>query len=182
MKLIKIIFCFLILILHLSCGKNEMTKTEIYNQKANEIIFQTIEENKCNCILEIPKESMIEISNAENPSYDFKNTLKKQLNVKSDSKLDSLISVSKDFKLDAQKIAKKKIKIISTINIVNFINGKSTEILKMCPKGIISMQKPIFDQNYSKAVFEYNFTFTHTRELPSPVYERKNGKWNRIKK
>ena len=182
MKFIQMIFCFLAVILYSSCGKNKMTETEIYNHYANEIIFQIIEENKCNCILEIPNESMIEISNAENPSYDFKNALKKQLNVKSDSKIDSLISVSENFTLDAKRIANRKVKTISKINIMNFNNRKSAEILKMCPNGIISMQKPIFNESYTKAVFEYNFNFTCTRELPSPVYELKNRKWNLIKK
>jgi hypothetical protein len=177
MKIIKIVLCFLTLILNLSCEKNQMTKTEIYNQKANELILQTIEIINCDCISEIPKESMIEISNAENPKYNFKKALKKQLNVKFDSEIDSLISVSKKFKLDAKKIASKKIKIISKINIAYYHNRKSKEILKMCPNGIISMQKPIFNENYTKAVFEYNFTFSCSRELPYPVYEFKNGKW-----
>ena len=55
-KFNQIAFSLLICLLFGSCGESELAKTEVYNQKANELIFQTLEDNKCNCLLEIPKE------------------------------------------------------------------------------------------------------------------------------
>jgi hypothetical protein len=169
-------------VLFISCTKDEATKTEIYNQKANELIFQTLKENKCNCILEIPKETMVEISNAENPKYDIRTMLKNQLKAKTNANLDSLINVSKKFKLDIEKIKLNKIKIVSLENIKNIKKGNDSITLKMCKNGIISIQKPIFDENYKKAVFEYNYTFTCLRLLPTPIYELKKDKWIRTEK
>lgn len=177
-----IIFCLFMCILFSSCTKNETAKTEIYNQKANELIFQTLKENKCNCILEIPKQSMVEISNAENPKYDIRTVLKNQLNVKTNANLDSLINVSKNFKLDIEKIKLNKIKIVSFEDIMNIKKGNDSITLKICKTGIICFEKPIFDENYKKAVFEYNYTYTCVRLIPSPTYELKNGKWYRNEK
>lgn len=182
MKNTYFIFCLFIYIIFNSCTKNEATKTEIYNQKANELIFQTLKESKCNCILEIPKQSMIEISLADNPKYDIRTMLKNQLNIKTNAILDSLLNVSKNFKLDIEKIKQNKIKIVSVEDIRNIKNGKDSITLKICKTGIICFQKPIFNENHKKAVFEYNYATTCLRLIPSPTYELKNGKWYRNEK
>jgi hypothetical protein len=181
-KFNQIAFSLLICFLFGSCGKNELTKTEVYNQKANDLIFQTLEENKCDCLLEIPKESMIEISNLENPSYDIRNITMKQLNLKSNSDLDTLVNTSKNFQLDLEKATKSNVKIITEKDLWKIKKANYNEIVKLCPKGIICVQKPIFDENYKKAVFEFNYAFTCVRVLPYQVYEFVNGKWNRVEK
>jgi hypothetical protein len=185
MKSRLIIFQITILIFAVSCKKREESTTDKYSEKANEIIFQTIEQTKCSCIGKIPTESMVEFSSAENPSYDFKTVMKKQLNVKSDSELDSLINLSRNFKLNIQKLNKYKIKLVSEDDILTFGDTsivKYERFVKNCPKGIIFIQKPIFDKKYEKAVFEFSYGFSCTKVLPSPVYKLENGKWNRIKK
>ena len=181
-KFNQIAFSLLICLLFGSCGESELAKTEGYNQKANELIFQTLEDNKCNCLLEIPKESMIEISNLENPSYDVRTILAKQLNLKSNSELDTLVNASKNFQLDLERVKKRNVKIITEKNLWKIKKAKYNDIVKLCPKGIICVQKPIFNKNYKKAVFDYNYAFTCVRVLPHPIYKLENGKWNRIEK
>lgn len=185
MKNKLIIFQIVVFSLITSCTKKELSKTDKYNLKANDLIFQIIEQTKCSCIGEIPTESMIEISNSENPSYEIKTTLKKQLNLKSDSNLDSLINNSRNFKLNILKLKKHNIKIVlgnALLKYGDLDEGKHKRFIKKCPKGIIFIQKPIFDEKYEKAVFEYVSGFTCVRVLPSPVYKLENGKWIRIKK
>ena len=181
-KINQIAFSLLICLLFGSCGKSEEAKTEVYNKKANDLIFQTLEENNCNCLLEIPKESMIEISNLENPSYDIRTILTKQLNLKSSSDLDTLVNTSKNFQLDLEKVKKGNVKVITPKDLWKIKKANYNDVLKMCPNGIICVQKPIFDENYKKAVFEYNYAFTCVRVLPAKVYELENGKWNHIEK
>lgn len=163
-----------------SCMERQLTEAQIYNQNANDLIFQTLEKNNCNCLLEIPKESMIEISAIENPSYDIRTVLKKQLNL--NSELDTLVNISKNFQLDIERIKKNNIQIITLTNILNMKKEKNYSILEMCPNSIISIQKPIFDKSCKKAVFGYNYVFTSAEILPYPVYELKNGKWDYFKK
>ena len=103
MKRKLIIFQIIIMIFAVSCKKSEDSTIDKYSLKANDIIFQTIEQTECSCIGNIPTENMVEISKAENPKYDIKTVLKKQLNVKSVSELDSLINLSQNFKLNIQK-------------------------------------------------------------------------------
>ena len=185
MKIELIIFQIIIMIFAVSCKKSEESTIDKYSLKANDIIFQTIEQTECSCIGNIPTENMVEISNAENPKYDIKTVLKKQLNVKSDSELDSLINLSQNFKLNIQKLNKYKIKIVSENDLLKFSDTskvKYERFVKNCPKGIIFIQKPIFDKNYEKAVFDYSSGFSCVRILPSPIYKLENGKWNQIKK
>ena len=185
MKRELIIFQIITMIFAVSCKKSEVSTIDKYSLKANDIIFQTIEQTKCSCIGNIPTETMVEISNAENPSYDFKTVLKKQLNVKSDSEIDSLINISRNFKLNIQKLNKHKIKIVSENELLKFGDTSVTKykrFIENCPKGIIFIQKPIFDKNYEKAVFDYSSGFSCVKILPSPIYKLENGKWKRIKK
>lgn len=56
-----------------SCkSETEKPKAE-YNQKANELISQLISEGDCDCILEIPEESMIEFDTIESPNFEYVN-------------------------------------------------------------------------------------------------------------
>ena len=185
MKRELIIFQIIIMLFAVSCKKSEESTIDKYSLKANDIIFQTIEQTECSCIGNIPTENMVEISNTDNPKYDIKTVLKKQLNVKSDSELDSLINLSQNFKLNIQKLNKYKIKIVSENDLLKFGDTSVTKyenFVKKCPKGIIFIQKPIFDKNYQKAVFDYSSGFSCVKILPSPIYKLENGKWNRIKK
>ncbi|MBF4515840.1 hypothetical protein IRZ71_05780 [Flavobacterium sp. ANB] len=181
------IHLILLIILTLnSCVKNKLEPKELYNLKANEIIFETLKENNCNCLLEIPKQSLIEMSSYENPSYDIRNFLKNELKSKNNIDLDTLVSLSKNFTLNIDALEKNNVKIINLKDIPKFGdtigNGNVEKNLKMCPKGIINFNKPVFDKTYQKAVLDYSFAFSCTKTYPLPIYQFKNGKWNRIKK
>lgn len=176
------IFAFLICILFNSCIDNRNESKEVYNQKANEIIIQAIKDNDCNCLLEVPTESLIEISIAENPSYDIRNFLIRELKTQNDSDLDSLVNVSKDFRLNLKALQKNHIKIVTLENLWSVKKGNGHEILKMWRKGIICIRKPIFDKTFHKAVLDYDFAFTSVKILPLPIYEFKNERWKRIER
>lgn len=177
MKNRHILFLLFVGILLSNCKKNEPSKTAVYNQKANQLILQTLKENKCNCILQVPKESMVEISEVENPKYDIRTVLKKQLNAKTNADLDSLTSASKKFRLDPEIINSDTIHMVNLKDISNIRKGTDRKTPEMCKNGIICIQKPIFDKDFRKAVFEYSHAFTCVRILPSPTYDLVNGKW-----
>jgi len=74
----------------LSCKKTKVISSVDYNEKANELIRQVIADNPCGCILEIPKESMIQINEEENPIQNIRENLIKKLKLSNESSLDSL--------------------------------------------------------------------------------------------
>lgn len=170
----------LICISFMGCVNDRKEPKEIYNQKANEIIIQTLKGNNCNCLLEIPKESLIEIMTLANPRYDIRSSVMKQLKTKNSSNLDSLVNVSKRFSLNMVALKNNNIKIITLKELLSINGDNVKEVLKACPNGIISMRKPIFDKKYQKAVLDYDYTFTCSKTLPLPVYEFKNEKWNLV--
>jgi hypothetical protein len=184
-KLNHMFFGLLVIITINSCSKSEKIKNA-YNQKANEIILQVLKQNNCNCLLEIPDKSLIEISNGENPSYDIRNFLKSELKVENDQELNNLVNQSKNFTPNTEMLRENKIRMIKLQDIPKFgdknDNGNVEKILKMCPKGIINLNKPVFDKTHQKAILDYSFTFTCTKTYPLPIYQYKNGKWNRIEK
>jgi|GEM_PF-1293845 len=165
-----------------SCTNDQKDSKEVYNQKANEIIVQVIKESNCDCLLEIPRESLIETSLAENPSYDIRSSLVKELNTQNNASLDSLVNVSKDFRLDTNLIQKTSVKIVTLENLRSAKKDNGNEILKMCPKGILCINKPIFNKTFQKAVLNHGFAFTCTVVLPFPTYEFKKDKWERVKR
>ena len=169
-----------IVVLFFGCTGKRMNFEEDYNQKANEVILQVIKDTDCDCMLEIPKESLIEISTVENPSYDIRSYLINELETQNNFNLDSLVEVSKDFRLDAKAVEENKIKIVTLENLRSSKNDYSHKILKMCPKGIICIRKPIFDKTFQKAVIDYGFAFTCVKVLQLPSYEFEKGKWKRV--
>ncbi|WP_337967111.1 hypothetical protein [uncultured Flavobacterium sp.] len=170
----------LICILFMGCVNDRRESKEIYNQKANEIIIQTLKDNNCNCLLEIPKESLIELMTLENPRYDIRSSVMKQLKTRNSSNLDSLVNVSKGFSLNLTALKKNNIKIITQESLLSIKKDSGNEILKTCPNGIIYFSKPIFNKTYQKAVLDYGSVFTCIKTLPLPVYEFKNKKWNLV--
>ena len=165
-----------------SCKKDQPSRKEIYNQKANEFIFQQLKEIDCNCILQIPKESLLEISEIENPNYDMRGFIEKELNPEHQSNIDSLATASRNFELDSALIEKNNVKIITLEEIIAIKKDTNNAIFSTCPKGIIYISKPIFDKDFQKAIFDYGFAFTCVSVLPLPVYVLQKGKWIRMKK
>lgn len=165
-----------------NCSKNQKDLKEVYNQKANELISQIIQDNNCNCLLEIPTASLVEISLAENPSYDIRGFLAKELNASSKASLDSLVSISKDFRFNTETLQKNHVEIITIENLRALRTGKDTTLLKRCPKGILGFRKPVFDKTFQKAVLDHGDVFASVVELPFPTYEFKKDKWEHVKR
>jgi hypothetical protein len=165
-----------------SCKKDQPSRKEIYNQKANEFIFQQLKEIDCNCVLEITKESLLEISEVETPSYDMRGFIENELNPDHYSNIDSLAAASRGFELDSALIKKNNLKIITLEELLAIKKDTNTTIFSSCPNGIIYISKPIFDKDFQKAIFDYGYAFTCVKELPLPVYVLQKEKWIRMKK
>ncbi|WP_291134389.1 hypothetical protein [Flavobacterium sp. UBA7663] len=162
--------------LFVSCEKSEAVSESKYNEKANELIGQIVSDNSCNCMLEIPKESIIAMSAIERPNYDIRKPLLEHLNLKSSSELDSLIRLSNNFILDKNLLMRNKVKLVD----LEFLKSlKRNFDLKTCSKGVICIQKPIFDKRYKTAIITYTYAFTCSGGFIM-TYIYKNGKWVEI--
>ncbi|WP_306566837.1 hypothetical protein [Flavobacterium lindanitolerans] len=62
-----VLLCFILS----GCTNSNSEPTALYNEKANEIIAHIIKKGECDCLLQIPKESLIEIANIERSPYDI---------------------------------------------------------------------------------------------------------------
>jgi len=173
----NLIFFALIVLLFFSCkSETEKTKAE-YNQKANELIQQLILEEKCECILEIPKENSNELEKLENPRVNFDSIYIEKLSLKNKKELDSMNNLSKNFSLDLEFLKKKNIKIIKRDSLrilkndVNFIN-------KTCKNGLTFFIKPIFNKEFNVAIINYGPSGMCCG-IPRTTFEYKNNKWIR---
>ncbi len=107
----NLIFFALTIFIFFSC-KSETKKLKAeYNQKANELISQLISEGNCECILEIPEESIIELDTLEKRNFEYVNYYIKRLSLKNEKELDSLNNLSKKFVLDTKILKRSNIKI-----------------------------------------------------------------------
>ena len=133
-------------------------------------------ENSCNCILEIPNESMIKANLEERPGRykNIRQELIKKLELKNETELDSLKKLSDNFTLDKNFISKKQIKIIDT---KIFREKGILNLSKNCPKGIFVIKKPIFDKDYKTAALDFSIVYSCLNQIE--VYKHENGKWIR---
>lgn len=175
-RLISILRCLLIFTLFLSCKKQKLDTRLEYNQKANELIQHVVLGDPCECILEIPKESMIKVYLGDNPKFDIRKKAIEELHLKNRKELDSLENLSMNFNLDTSFFKKRNIKVIERESLRERI--KDTSIFKKCRIGITSISKPIFDKNYSTALVYSNHLFTCLGTYPE-VYKYESGKWKR---
>ena len=174
MKTIKYILP-LIAISLFNCEKAEVIPKMNYNVKANELIQQIISEDSCDCFLEIPKESMIQIAEAERPGMDIRKKLIKNLDLNNQDNLDSLSNLSNNFILDKDKLKHKKLKWIKLDTLTSYVkNGKSP--FKICPIGILCIEKPIFNKSYTIAAVGLNPALICSSGFVA-FYRFKNGKW-----
>lgn len=169
-------FVFVILCIILSCEKKDDYSQLTYNQKANELIQQVLKNDSCNCLLEIPNESMIKTSIAENPRFNIKKELIKRLHLKNQNQLDSLENVSENFILDTVFLKQKNITVIKRDSISELIENRSRILLKKCPKGVIYFSKPILNERNKISIISHNQIFS-CLGFPMNVYNYKNDKW-----
>ena len=175
-RLISTFGCLIVFTLFLSCKKETLDSKLNYNQKANELIQQVILGDPCECILEIPEESLIKTYLADNPNYDIQKKAIEELHLRNKTELDSLENLSLNFILDTSFFKKRNIKVIER----KFLTGrtKDTTVFKKCRIGITSISKPIFDKNYTTALIYNSFAFTCVGTYPE-VYIYEKGKWKR---
>jgi hypothetical protein len=174
----KNIFGILICFLFLSCIHNEPNDIIVYNKNANEIILKALKDTLCDCVFEIQNKSIIQESKHSQRFFDIEKFLTKELNLKDKSSLDSVISVSSNFKLDSEKLKNNHIKIITMKDFQSskFKNDVATG--KLCSKGIgiMCICRPVFNRDFSRAIL-YN-TFGFTRRVT--LFELRNGEWRNI--
>lgn len=167
----KIIILTILFGIFYSCKKETSATKFDYNSKANEVLQQIILDNSCGCIMEIPKESMIEINIQEHPTRDIRKQLVEKLQIRDIQELDSLEKLTDGFILDATFIKLHKIKVIPGDSL-----RELTKNLNFCPRGILCFKKPIFNTEYKKVVVDYGYAFM-CLSSPIGIYTFENGKW-----
>lgn len=172
------IFTCLFFFAFLSNCKKETCSSEFnYNQRANEVIQQVILDESCECIFEIPEESMIKLSLEDNPIMDIRKHIIEKLYLRDRKELDSLEKNTDNFVLDTIFLKKHNIKVLKRDSLRAALS-KDSDLIANCPNGILSIIKPIFNKEYKKAVVDYGYAYIC---IPSPtlIYTYENGKWHR---
>ena len=176
MKIRNLIFIVITFFL-VSC-KKEIKKPKMeYNQKANELIAQLICDENCDCILEIPQESMIEFDTLEYPNFEYENYYIQKLSLKNKRELDSLNNLSKKFVLDTKLLNKSNLKIIKRDSI-RILNKDINYYSKTC-KNLKYLLKPIFNKTFTIAIIDYGEIGMCMGMPNKQIFEYKNKKWNR---
>jgi hypothetical protein len=169
---IRLIISQIIILSFFGCKKYEVIPVSDYNEKASDLIEQVIIDNsRCNCLLKISNKSTLQIYQEEIPIYPIKKTLAKRLELPNESSLDSLIYLSKNFKLNKDILKRHNIKLITHETLM-----LAKKDINICPKGILCIQKPIFDKSYKTAVINVNWAFVCSPGYIA-IYKFKNGKW-----
>lgn len=165
-------FCFILS----GCTNNNPEPTTLYNEKANEIIAHIIKKEECDCVLQIPKESLIEIASIERSPYNIREIAIKKLNLLNNTELDSMINWSRKFELDSLALKKEGITIITLEQVIEERDKKNGKLFKLCPQGILAIKKPIFDRQLKKAIVDFSWVFTCGRTSPR-IFEFKDNDW-----
>lgn len=157
------------------CSGSTTDPTALYNKKANELMAKVIEDSNCSCLFPIPKRSLIAMAYAESLSPKIENIVIEKLKLRNNAELDSLANWSREFKLDPQTLKKNGVKIIS----LDYFWKNNDSIIKICPNGILSLQKPIFDRHFKRAIIDYEWAFS-CMSGPISTFEFKNNEWTFI--
>ncbi|MBA9072441.1 hypothetical protein GGR22_000567 [Flavobacterium gossypii] len=169
------LFFLLVCLMLTGCSGNTTDPTAFYNKKANELMAKVIEDSNCSCLFPIPKRSLIAMAYAESLSPKIENIVIEKLKLRNNAELDSLANWSREFKLDPQTLKKNSVKIIS----LDYFWKNNDSITKICPKGVLSLQKPIFDRQFKRAVIDYEWAFS-CMSGPISTFEFKNNQWTFI--
>jgi hypothetical protein len=170
-------FLFVIIIINIifsSCKDNDHNLQKLYNEKANSLIMQILKNNDCNCLLEVPQESIIELFESKNSN--IRESFIKKLDLKNNSNLDSLLKISQSFVLDTQRLEQNKIYIFKREKLKSSIINNDYSIFEKCDKGVMSIKKPILNNSFQKALIDSDFAFVCI-QTPISLYEFKNGNW-----
>lgn len=161
-----------------SCKKEIIKPKFEYNKKANELIEYIIYQENLDCLLEMPKKSMIEIDTLESPTFQYVNFYIKRLSLKNKKELDSLNKLSENFVLDENILLKRNIKIINRDSL-RILNKDVNFQTKIC-EDLKYILKPIFNKEFTIAIIEYGYTGMCLSNSKT-IYVYKNKKWNKIK-
>ena len=155
--------------------KNEISNSKFeYNRKANELIQQLISEEKCDCIVEIPKETLIELETLEVPNFNSEKYYVEKLSLKSKKEFDSLKKITQDFTLDQIFLKNNKIRIIRRDSLQIMIKNNFNS--KICKTGITFFIKPIFNKKFDVAIISYGEVGIHGG-IGRKLFEYKDNKW-----
>jgi hypothetical protein len=179
LKTTSTLFFIAICSLFFSNCKEKIKEPQLeYNQKANQLIQQLISEENCNCVLEIPKENLIEIEIQENPRVSNAKEYIKVLSLKNKRELDSVIKISEGFELDKNYIKVKNIKILKRDSTFSILCKDITFTTKTCKNGVLYFTKPIFNKNFDFAIINYGMSGLCC-DVGRKFFEYKNSKWVR---
>lgn len=186
-KIILFISINLILITLFSCNSgNEIKKTpeELYSENAANLLNEFIEKNKdCKCILEQSKASYLDLILEERPGMnveEYIQNLMVDLQINRRSAFDSVNKLSKTFDLkNYLQNSSKAIKIIKGIDTIESIESLKRwreNVYKQCPQGLYYVYNPIFNENFTRVIFDYTSGFSCLR-FPPDILVCQNGTW-----
>ncbi|OYU83041.1 MAG: hypothetical protein CFE24_13040 [Flavobacterium sp. BFFFF2] len=155
------------------CQEKTIDPKQIYNDQANGLIRQIILSQPCHCVLEMPSESVISLSLAENRIFDVRKEAVESLQI-TPSELDSMEKLGAHFSLDTHFLKRNNIKLIQRKGLREKIT--SGLLFKSCKKGYFYLSKPIFNKTYTIAFVSWGFGPSCTGLAPF-VYENKLGFW-----
>ncbi len=163
-------------LLFFRCKKEVVVPQFNYNQRANELIRQIVLEESCGCLSEMNKGSMVKTLSNDQPNIDFRKQIIGKLYLRDSIELDSLDNLTKDFSLDTTFLKQQKIKLITDKSFRKLL--KEGNLLALCPDGVLSISKPLFNKRYNRVIVNSGYGFAC---IPSPmaIYEFENGKWER---
>ena len=172
-----ILYSILIFVVFISCESKSKNPKSEYNQKANQLIQQLIEDENCDCILEIPKENIIEVDSIENPYFDYGKFFIEKLSLKNKNELDSINKLSNNFALDLSLLKKRNIKIIKRDSL-RILLKDSNFYMNTC-KDLKFLIKPVFNKEFNFAIVNYGSVGSCT-QVGKHFFKFTNGKWNKM--
>jgi len=170
----------------ISCKKESgKDLSELYSEKSAELVNQILSENiNCQCIVEPPPETFLEIIKHDMPEMHImfrKNTMA-QLNMDQQSTLDSMLHLSNEFNLE-KLLVNTSIKFIDgevfeSINSMEELEKWNKMLADKCPENLCYITKPIFSEDFKLVLFDLGYPnyscFPSTRK----ILKYYNNKWD----
>jgi hypothetical protein len=162
------------------------TKEEIYQKNADEFLSQFfLNFDTDYCVIPPHKINLIDYKKgfiSQLDSSDLKKEIMSSLSLTHENQIDNQLELSESFLFNKQ-VLNQKTKIINRTVFENsekelgYWDNMSHFLETKCPQGLIKISKPLFNQDYTKAIF-----YTESIGGGSMIaFKLENGKWKEIK-
>lgn len=177
------LFLILTLLFFLQSCKNEESTFEIYDRNAIDLLSHIVENEDliCSCVVQVDSLSLYDktISDILSQGSQFKNKIIEVLNIKNQTEFEKFISMGQNFRFKSEMFDG-RLKIIEREEVPRQFESLKTErgqkFIRKCPNFNCWISKPIFNENFTKAII-YNTYGTNCFYIPPSVYFKFRGKW-----